>query len=225
MTQSLQRPAIPVPSRHNREQTHPGPVQTWSQPRDKARNKVSQSHGILLWTVHSDGLTVASPLEETRSKGESSANSVGIAFQCRHGSHSASLSTLRISSTTTLLPSSDRCSPSLRTHVEKKTCVLLSPGQEVGTKSKQMDSREACSHPVLPLLHGMPEIHHLELHLLAQSHAGVGVQAAGLVGPDDLAQYGYATAAHTTQHVFTICICMRTMIQIHLSQSHSHPPG
>lgn len=126
MTQSLQRPAIPVPSRHNREQTHPGPVQTWSQPRDKARNKVSQSHGILLWTVHSDGLTVASPLEETRSKGESSANSVGIAFQCRHGSHSASLSTLRISSTTTLLPSSDRCSPSLRTHVQKKTCVLLS---------------------------------------------------------------------------------------------------
>jgi hypothetical protein len=107
------------------------------------------------------------------------------------------------------------------TCTKENLCLVIQAGDD----SKQMDSREACSHPVLPLLHGMPEIHHLELHLLAQSHAGVGVQAAGLVGPDDLAQYGYATAAHTTQHVFTICICMRTMIQIHLSQSHSHPPG
>lgn len=129
MTQSLQRPAIPVPSRHNKTNAS-GPVQPLhgANPiRDKARNKVSQSHGILLWTVHSDGFTVASPLEETRSKGESSANSVGIAFQCRHGSHSASLSTVRISSTTTLLPSSDRCSPSLRTH--KRKLVSCYPGR------------------------------------------------------------------------------------------------
>jgi len=35
------------------------------------------------------------------------------------------------------------------------------------------NSREACSHPVLPLLHGMPEINHLQVHLLAQSYAGI----------------------------------------------------
>ena len=96
----------------------------------KSRPQTSQSHGIFLWIVHSDGFTVASPLEETRSKGESSANSVGIAFQCRHGSHSASFNTFRISSTTMLLPSSDRCSPSLQ---HKNYCLLI----QAGDKNKQ----------------------------------------------------------------------------------------
>ena len=56
------------------------------------------------------------------------------------------------------------------------------------------NSREACSDPVLPLLHGMPEINHLQVHLLAQSYAGVRVQTAGFVGPDNLTKY--STAAH-----------------------------
>jgi hypothetical protein len=53
-------------------------------------------------------------------------------------------------------------------------------------------SREARRHPVLPPLHGMPEINHLQVHLFAQSHAGVRVHTAGFVGPHDLAQYGAA---------------------------------
>ena len=53
-------------------------------------------------------------------------------------------------------------------------------------------SRKACRHPVLPLLHGMPQINHLQVHLFAQSYAGVRVEVAGLVGPHDLAQYSAA---------------------------------
>lgn len=98
---------------------------------NQGRKQVSQFHCIFLWIVHSDGFTVASPLEETRSKGESSANSVGIAFQCRDGSHSASFNTFRISSTTMLLPSSDRCSPSLQHDINY--CLLA----QAGDKHKQ----------------------------------------------------------------------------------------
>jgi hypothetical protein len=40
----------------------------------------------------------------------------------------------------------------------------------------------------------MPEINHLQVHLLAQSYTGIRVQMAGFVGPDDLTKY--STAAH-----------------------------
>jgi hypothetical protein len=87
-----------------------------------------------------------------------------------------------------LLPSSDRCNPSLQ-HKNVLSSYSGRPQEQTAN-----NSREACSHPVLPLLHGMPEINHLQVHLLAQSYAGVRVQTAGFVGPDDLTQY--STAAH-----------------------------
>jgi hypothetical protein len=65
------------------------------------------------------------------------------------------------------------------------------------------NSREACSHPVLPLLHGMPEINHLQVHLLAQSYASIRVQTAGFVGPDDLTQYS------TTAHIICSVPCVQ----------------
>ena len=71
------------------------------------------SHWVSQCRLRLETVKVVLPSGPTKSQDESSPNSLAIDFQCKSGSQSASFRIFSISFTTILLPSPDKCIPSL----------------------------------------------------------------------------------------------------------------